>query len=225
MTVSAAKSFVPNINWGPVDTFADMISDGTHICSAVPIIIPGGISRSVTPIWQATQHMGEAVYGTNLFTTESPAHDIADPSLVNGPTGKQSWIILQAWRDRPKNRKGWYTTVKYSCVAAKFSGNHCDEYPWRATSQGGGDYRDGAVNGVARSDADLPHLRIINGSHNSASGNELTAFWDACDVNDEDWFLSIPMPLEQLVMGSGLPVLDTLSMEHLAPSMFIGPGC
>lgn len=104
----------------------------------------------------------------------------------------------------PRDRTAWY--VKYpetgktsgSCAGMYRLSNPaataCDEWPWQTTEQGG----------ETPSTGHLPHLKIINGLQNSASGNRYKTFLDGCKVqlakaaatlaNGAGRFLVIPMP-------------------------------
>ena len=208
--------------------------DGEHACNSISIIVPGGISSPksgfVKPVWQATQHMGEAVYGSEAFSTELPMHDEA-PGVVNGQTGTLSWLLLERWQARPKLAVdpaqpwlGWYTFPPYDCKAKNEAGsakNSCDEYPWWATNQGGPTNRAGAPQ------TRPPHLRIIKHEQNEDSGRELGAFYRVCDVDDGETFVSAPTPLAWIPLIPGAGALEDLPMHHLIPTLFLGEadGC
>ena len=217
------EDLVPD--WGD-----ELVKDDEHACNGISIIVPGGFTNPKDginkPIWQATQHIGEAVYGTESFSPELPMHDEA-PGVVNGQPGTLSWLLLKRWQARGPILPdtpwfGWYSLPPYDCNAKNetvLKENECDEYPWAATSQGGPTNRSGEPQ------SPFPHLRIINGSHNRDSGNELGAFYNVCHVDDEEWFMSIPTPLALIPLIPGAGPLEDLPMHHLIPTIFLGESC
>ena len=113
------------------------------------------------------------------------------------------WVLLTYNQPDPST-KGWYVNYPEtgkssgSCKGRYLQPNPaataCDEWPWRATEQGGP-----PANG-----AHMPHLKIINALQNSSSGSRYFDFITECRVNAAKAaptptngggrFLVVPMP-------------------------------
>lgn len=220
VTTETVLNLMPG--WGP-----NLYKDAAHACTGISIIVPAGRTnprstskRGSKPIYQATQHMSEAVYGTPAETSQLPFHDSpleAPDNLVNGPTGNREWIPLKRWQGRSLG--DWYTSSPYYCEPDDRQTDNCDEYPWKATNQGG------PTNRALEPQTPLPHLRIINAEHNKDSGRELGSFYARCHVDDNEWFLSIPAPLEEIPLLGDDGLLNDLPFHHLAPTLCLGSSC
>jgi hypothetical protein len=126
-------------------------------CTGYPIFVTG---QSDVP--EATNHDSEALQDT------------------------PQWVKLN-WRLGSENPSysGWYRSDD-RCATIP-AGTNCDEFPFFATEQGGGQ-------------ADLlPSLKLINLEQNQAQGNLYQGFLNTCHVNqgatsEEHAFLIIPLP-------------------------------
>jgi hypothetical protein len=138
-------------------------SDPYKECSSTPIFMSG---RSDVP--EATQHDVEA--------------------LATYP----GWVQLN-YRPAAENpsSRSWYASDPV-CAAAT-SGQNCDEYPFFATEQGGG-------NALPR-----PSLKAIDGVQNQQQGRLYSSFLATCGVQSGDKFLAVPLPETQ-------PALPTLAI-------------
>jgi hypothetical protein len=127
------------------------------------------------------------VTGQDGTTDEATDHDAE--AIASYP----AWVRLD-YRPGAENPSysGWQRTQP-ECVSE--AGKQCDEYPFFASAQGGGQA------------APRPHLKMINKEHNEQEGRNYNSFLAACGLyaapaNDRE-FLVIPMP-----SGSGLPTLN-----------------
>ena len=153
-----------------------------HVCEFIPIYLPGTrTAGSNRPIGQATLHIGEA-QGLYEF-----------PGWNDPWGGDNSGSVNSGWHfitTRPSQSRAWKNAL--GCVGNNVDRTQCDEFPWAASVQGGGQ-------------ADpRPHLRIIDAEHNNLAGVE----WGnlkknsgaiACGTGDYAAVIVVPHPLTSLI--------------------------
>jgi len=103
---------------------------------------------------------------------EATNHDIE--ALAQNP----AWIGLN--RKLGPNDGTWKNSDPI--CQAKLTGQHCDEYPFLSSQQGGG------------AATPRPSLKAIDGTQNSLQGTRLGQFYSVCAVQDGDAFLVVPVP-------------------------------
>lgn len=115
---------------------------------------------------------------------EATDHDIE--ALLTYP----AWVQLN-YRYRGETESTWKNS--YQVCKDKLSGQHCDEFPFWSTYQGG--------EGVTP----RPSLKAILGTHNALQGTRFGQFRSTCGLEDGDEFLAIPVP-------PTAPTVPTLAM-------------
>lgn len=90
-----------------------------------------------------------------------------------------AWTVLT--RGNNGSPSGWYSQMP-ECTVNRQSGQDCDEFPFRSTSQGG-------------ANANPPvSLRLIDYGANRSQGAILTQFYSKCSVEDGGSFLVLALP-------------------------------
>ena len=180
------------------------MADGSkrHICTYIAIYVPasatlpGGFKMA-----EETMHHNEVLYGADARWTQYHSGD--QPTIP-----RMGWMVLNSDdKPTPHPDRKWYRDEPYRCRTTKPNG--CDEFPWFQTQQGG----------RPTNPADQPHLRIIDGQHNTNGGSGLQSFYSdgRCNINQavHEPFLVIPVPNDMLVPDFTQPAPIELRSKYL----------
>jgi hypothetical protein len=148
---------------GNTDTAEDGGDISFNNCQTLPIFVSGNDVRAATD------------------------HDLAALGAISDPNN-QGQAVNPAWvelnyrpaSDNPSS-PSWKNSVA-PCNTTTPPGDNCDEYPFFASLQGGGQA------------SPLPNLKYIDGAQNQLQGSRYSAFLSACAVAPGAPFLVIPLP-------------------------------
>lgn len=160
-----------------------------HLCELVPVYLPGGATQpGGAAMVESSLHIRDVLYGERNRSNTTPPPPAGEPG--SNPTGAQpQWSLLtRAEHPLGTNDREWFTRDPYLCRGTASQGTACDEWPWYVTEQGGPG----------------GHLRVINGSHNSNGGSDLSSFYasSVCNISQGDSFIVVPLPSPEIEAGA-----------------------
>ena len=172
-----------------IDRFTGIVTfpngEKRHLCELIPVYVPGGGTHaSGVPTVDASLHIRDVLYGEHNRPDNYPGTE-PNPGLP-----RLDWMVLtKAPHPDGTTDPNWRRKAPYSCAGSQSPtpATACDEWPWYASEQGG----PGA------------HLRILDASHNSASGSDYQSFTSGtgCGLVDGSSFAVVPFPAPLITTG------------------------